>query len=115
MSIEVYAGQITTELLESKINLIDGNAPICLKCKTANVQFYAKVVKCANQNCGLTIFRTKSEKELTDKQITESLTKGHVSYCVFLFHTKKLFFVRVQTYKLFLKFKIILKKYFLIL
>jgi DNA topoisomerase-3 len=75
-TIEIYTGQITTELLESKINFVDSNAPICPKCKTANVRFYAKVVKCADANCGLTIFRTKSEKELTDKQLMELLTKG---------------------------------------
>jgi len=40
------------------------------------MRFYAKVVKCADADCGLTIFRTKSEKELTDKQIIELLAKG---------------------------------------
>jgi DNA topoisomerase-3 len=34
------------------------------------------VAKCTDQNCGLTVFRTKSDKTLTDKQITELLTKG---------------------------------------
>ena len=28
-----------------------------------------------NENCSLVVFRNKSEKELTDKQITELLTK----------------------------------------
>ena len=74
-TIEVYAGQITAELLEAKIELPDSNTPICPKCKTAHVRFYAKVVKCTDQSCGLTVFRIKSEKELTDKQITELLTK----------------------------------------
>jgi DNA topoisomerase-3 len=75
-TIEVYAGQITAELLATKIELSDSNTPICPKCKTAHVRFYAKVVKCTDQNCGLVVFRTKSEKELTDKQITELLTRG---------------------------------------
>jgi DNA topoisomerase-3 len=75
-AIEVYASQIATELLDAKIEVADNNAPICPKCKTAKVRFYAKVVKCADANCGLVVFRTKSEKELTDKQITELLTKG---------------------------------------
>jgi DNA topoisomerase-3 len=75
-TIEVYARQITAELLETKIELADSNAPICPKCKTAKVRFYAKVVKCTDANCGLVVFRTRSEKELTDKQITELLTKG---------------------------------------
>ena len=74
-AVEVYARQITAELLETKIELADSNTPICPKCKTAHVRFYSKVVKCTDTNCGLTVFRTKSEKELTDKQITELLTK----------------------------------------
>ena len=78
-TIEVYASQITAELLAAQIELADSNTPICPKCKTAHVRFYAKVVKCTDANCGLTVFRTKSEKELTDKQITELLTKGKTS------------------------------------
>jgi DNA topoisomerase-3 len=75
-TIEIYTKQITTELLETKIEVADRNAPICPKCRTAQVRFYPKVVKCADPNCGLTVFRSKSEKELTEKQIVELLSKG---------------------------------------
>jgi DNA topoisomerase-3 len=42
----------------------------------SQVRFYPKVAKCTNANCGLVVFRNRSEKELSDKQITELLTKG---------------------------------------
>jgi DNA topoisomerase-3 len=75
-AIEVYTRQITAELLETKIAVTDDSACICPKCKTANVRFYPKVAKCTDPNCGLVVFRSISEKDLTDKQILELLTKG---------------------------------------
>jgi DNA topoisomerase-3 len=80
-AIEVYTRQITSELLNVKIEVAgdNGNTCICPKCKTANLRFYPKVVKCADENCGLVIFRSRSEKQLTDGQITYLLTKGKTS------------------------------------
>jgi DNA topoisomerase-3 len=78
-AIEVYTRQITAELLETKIAVSDENACLCPKCKTANVRFYPKVVKCTDENCGLVIFRSRSEKQLADGQITDLLTKGKTS------------------------------------
>jgi DNA topoisomerase-3 len=78
-AIEVYTRQITAELLDTKIEAAGSNVPVCPKCKTAQVRFYPKIVKCSDQNCGLAIFRNKSEKELTDRQITDLLTKGKTS------------------------------------
>jgi DNA topoisomerase-3 len=34
------------------------------------------VAKCTDPNCGLVVFRSISEKELSDKQVLELLTKG---------------------------------------
>ncbi|MDR0605729.1 MAG: topoisomerase C-terminal repeat-containing protein, partial [Bacteroidales bacterium] len=59
-----------------KIEVADDSACICPKCKTANVRFYPKVAKCTDPNCGLVVFRSISEKELSDKQVLELLTKG---------------------------------------
>lgn len=75
--IEVYAAQITTELLESKIegNNTRENCP-CPKCKNGQVVFYQKVAKCGNEECGLVVFRNKSSKELTDRQLKDLFTKG---------------------------------------
>jgi len=75
-AIETYTRQITAELLNTNISVSDENAPLCPKCKIANVIFRPKVAKCTDQNCGLIIFRTISEKTLSDKQITDLLTKG---------------------------------------
>jgi DNA topoisomerase-3 len=75
-TVEAYTRQITAELLETKIIVADENTPLCPKCKTANVRFYPKVAKCANEQCGLVIFRNICEKQLSDRQITDLLTKG---------------------------------------
>jgi DNA topoisomerase-3 len=75
-AIEVYTRQITAELLDTKIAVTEENTCLCPKCKTSQVRFYPKVVKCADANCGLVVFRNRSEKELSDKQIADLLTKG---------------------------------------
>jgi DNA topoisomerase-3 len=63
-------------LLETKIAVADENTCLCPKCKTAQVRFYPKVAKCADEQCGLVVFRNISEKQLSDGQITDLLTKG---------------------------------------
>jgi DNA topoisomerase-3 len=75
-AIEIYTRQITTELLETKIETADSNAPTCPKCKTAKIRIYPKVAKCSNEQCGLVVFRNISEKQLSDSQVTELLCKG---------------------------------------
>jgi DNA topoisomerase-3 len=75
--IEVYTGQITAELLKSKIE--GGNqreSCPCPKCNSGQVTFFQKVAKCNNESCTLTVFRNKSGKDLTDGQLKELLTKG---------------------------------------
>jgi DNA topoisomerase-3 len=75
-AIEVYTKQITAKLLETKISVADENTCLCPKCKAAHIRFYPKIVKCADANCGLVVFRSISEKQLSDGQITDLLTKG---------------------------------------
>ena len=44
--------------------------------------FFPKVVKCADVDCGFTLFRNKGGKELSDKQLAELLTKSTLHwYC----------------------------------
>lgn len=74
--IEVYARQITAELLGVQLSFASGSGCICPKCKTGRILFYPKVAKCSNMDCSVTIFRNKSDKQLTDKQITELVTTG---------------------------------------
>ena len=40
------------------------------------MQFYGKVVRCDNPECGLPVFRIKAGKTLSDAEITELLTQG---------------------------------------
>ena len=78
-AVEIYTRQITEELLNTKINVSDGNTCECPKCKTGKVVFYPKVAKCMDANCGLVVFRKVAEKELSDKQITDLLANGKTS------------------------------------
>lgn len=74
--IEVYASQITSELLESRIESDHAReAYPCPKCKNGRVVLFPKVAKCNNEACGLTVFRNKSGKDLTDGQLKELLLK----------------------------------------
>ena len=77
--IEVYTAQITEELLQVQVSVADGERIPCPKCQSGRILFYPKVAKCSNVDCGVTIFRYKGGKELTDKQITDLVTKGKTS------------------------------------
>ena len=73
--IEVYAAQITAELLSVQLSFASGETCPCPKCGSGRILFYPKVAKCSNVDCTLTIFRNKCDKQLTDKQIIELVTK----------------------------------------
>ena len=73
--IEVYAAQITAELLSVQLSLAGGETCPCPKCNNGRILFYPKVAKCSNVDCTLTIFRNKCDKQLSDKQIIELVTK----------------------------------------
>lgn len=73
-STEVHASQITSELLGVQLTLSTQQDLTCPKCGTGRVLLYPKVAKCDNTDCRLVIFRNKSDKQLTDKQITELVT-----------------------------------------
>lgn len=75
--IEVYTAQITTELLNATISIASAtDSPVCPKCKQGHVLFFNKIAKCSNVDCTLKVFRGICNKQLTDKQITELITKG---------------------------------------
>ena len=73
--IEVYAAQITAELLSVQLSIANGETCSCPKCNNGRILFYPKVAKCSNVDCTLTIFRNKCDKQLSDKQIIELVTK----------------------------------------
>jgi DNA topoisomerase-3 len=68
---EVYTRQITTELLNTSVSVAD-NTCDCPKYKTGKVIFYPKVAKCNNADCGLMVFRSRSEQG-TDRQANHGL------------------------------------------
>jgi len=75
-AIETHTRQITEEILACKIQIVNQETCPCPKCKTGQMQFFSKVVKCNNQDCALPVFKTIAGKQLSDKQIRELLEKG---------------------------------------
>ena len=76
--IEAYTREITSELLScDKLFSRRDSGCKCPKCGTGNMQFYGKVVRCDNAECGLPVFRLKANRTLSDDEIKELLTDGH--------------------------------------
>ena len=76
---DMVAAQITEELLQVQVSVTDGERLPCPKCQSGRILFYLKVAKCSNVDCGLTVFRSKGEKQLTDNQIADLVIKGKTS------------------------------------
>ncbi|CDN30703.1 DNA topoisomerase III [Mucinivorans hirudinis] len=75
--IEVYAKQITEELLTcDKLFSHKDSDCVCPKCQKGAMQFYEKVVRCSNPDCALPIFRQKAGKTLSNGDIRDLLNKG---------------------------------------
>lgn len=67
--IEVYAAQITSELLNTELSLPRMETVNCPKCGIAPVNFYPKVVKCADEECSLMLFTSLLGKTLSNDDI----------------------------------------------
>lgn len=78
--IEVYAEQITSELLNMQFEHKEDKVKYtCPKCQKESIVLLQKVAKCRDEDCGFVIFRNKSGKDLSDKHLIELLTKGKTS------------------------------------
>ncbi len=76
-AIVIYTRQITSELLSSeKLFGHKTSDYLCPKCRTGKMQFFGKVVRCDNPDCGLPVFRQKAGRLLSDAEITDLLLKG---------------------------------------
>ena len=76
--IEAYTREITSELLScDKLFSHKDSDCACPKCGTGRMQFYGKVVRCDNAECGLPVFRLKANRTLSDDEIKDLLTDGH--------------------------------------
>ena len=75
--IESYTRKITAELLgcDKLFSHKDSNCQ-CPKCKQGTMQFFGKVVRCSNKECGMPVFKQVAGKLLSDTDITDLLTKG---------------------------------------
>ena len=76
--IEAYTREITSELLScDKLFACRDSGCKCPKCGAGTMQFYGKVVRCDNAECGLPVFRLKANRTLSDDEIKNLLTDGH--------------------------------------
>lgn len=76
-SIEGYTREITAELLGcDRLFSHKDSGCQCPKCKQGAMQFFGKVVRCSNKECGMPVFKQVAGKLLTDADITDLLTKG---------------------------------------
>ena len=75
--IEAYTRKITTELLAcDKIFGHKDSGINCPKCGNGRMQFFGKVVRCDNTDCGLPVFRQIAGKTLSDTEMTDLLKNG---------------------------------------
>ena len=75
--IEIYTAQVVAELLSATLDVApSGEQCTCPKCKKSRILFFDKVAKCADVDCGFTLFRNKGGKVLTDKLIVGLVTTG---------------------------------------
>lgn len=76
-SIQGYTREITAELLGcDRLFSHKDSGCQCPKCKQGIMQFFGKVVRCSNKECGMPVFKQVAGKLLTDADITDLLTKG---------------------------------------
>lgn len=76
-SIEGYTREITAELLGcDRLFSHKDSGCQCPKYKQGIMQFFGKVVRCSNKECGMPVFKQVAGKLLTDADITDLLTKG---------------------------------------
>lgn len=76
-SIEGYTREITAELLGcDRLFSHKDSGCQCPKCQQGTMQFFGKVVRCSNKECGMPVFKQVAGKLLTDSDITDLLTKG---------------------------------------
>ena len=76
-SIEGYTREITAELLGcDRLFSHKDSGCQCPKCKHGTMQFFGKVVRCSNKECGMPVFKQVAGKLLPDSDITDLLTKG---------------------------------------
>lgn len=84
-NIHIYAKQLTQEILSTEIqSTLKESAKIsCPKCSSGKIFKGKKAYGCSNWNaqpkCDFTLWPTIAGKKLTDKNITDLLTKGYTS------------------------------------
>ena len=83
-SIDAYARQIVSELLSAQISPRQFAHCVCPKCHSGQVHLFAKVAKCDNPDCGLTVLRQFNAVTLTDEYLLAMLSGNKTPYLKFV-------------------------------
>lgn len=74
-SIRDYTTRITKEILNSEVHIKEALGKECPKCKQTAVKGFSKGLKCYSEGCGFILWNKICEKELTEKQLLDLVTK----------------------------------------
>ena len=83
-SIDAYTRQIVSELLAAQISPWQFAHCVCPKCHSGQVHLFAKVAKCDNPDCGLTVFRQFNAVMLSDEYLLAILNGHKTPYLKFV-------------------------------
>lgn len=75
-AINIYARQVTAEVLSLKFPKSEEGTIPCPKCGGGKIVIRHKLAKCNNDKCGLLVFRKFLNKELTDQHFEQLLSSG---------------------------------------
>ena len=78
-AIAVYTRQVTAEVLSLDIRQPPADRIECPKCHRGDMKIYHKIAKCSDPKCGLVVYRRFLNKELTDQQLRQLLSKGRTN------------------------------------
>jgi DNA topoisomerase-3 len=75
-AVKTYTGQVAEEILSFEFPQSPADSITCPKCKNGKITVRSKLAKCSNEQCGLVIFRSFLNKELSDRNIQQLLSSG---------------------------------------
>jgi DNA topoisomerase-3 len=73
--IKTFTKEITKEILNTELNIQEAKGKVCPKCSAEAIKPFSKGLKCYNEGCGFIVWDTICEKKLSEKQLTDLITK----------------------------------------
>lgn len=75
-AIAVFTRQVTEEVAAIRFPSAQPEASLCPKCGQGRMILQPTQAKCSNEACGLVVFRSVLNKQLSDRQLRELFTRG---------------------------------------